>query len=856
MSGNIPQEYLNVTINEKQKQFRESEFHSSIAMYVTKEQEDMLNDTELKIRHVVQSSKTEDKFGKRLRNFTKNAIKDSSWLKDRLVPTKGKMSDQMNDATTKFGITQLSDSQKTKRGKKFKKKAEQQARMINLMQQCHWERKEALNDLLQHGKNARIGADVVRSPEGSIMNEKSTWYHDTESDTFLDKVGDDIDDVSLQMKDLAFYYEHKRSEGGTDDLVESNTLPLMRDVGTRELKSGVYSGSSPEITSRHYKPLELIADPETREKGYMQVISELEELDLSQFDYKDNESFMKNVGDNSFVKRYATLKAFSHAGEMIQKLGKGALGEVKYQALKVKAAVVSDIFADYESRAILLQSPYYVLLAGKDFDSFDEKNLTERIKRTEDDRVKLYLIALLERKKQGGFKRGSKANDILKKKMKSLSKDMKNEDKVNGDILIKQIQSPVVLEKNRQETFTRHDKVARNNFFSTNTLLDSIEFRTKHHLEISNEKEKALLKEFEQWKEKQPENTQVTLEAWIKIKREQVKNGSIQACKEADEAYVTSFDPMAAAKSIFIQYVNAVNIKLKNDEKFRLDPRGDMRREHMKKYANNNSYNESMLDEDVENLINNLLVDDELNFRDIDYSLFDKDMVTWIKAYSLYNRFLEQPGGDSERCLEECRIRMKDIKDLIKTHPENEAELKKELEELEQDEIDISIRKEALERRTLKIKNKTPALFQYWNFTKELNCLNTAKRMLEKEPDGSYKEDMLRLLLERENELKPKQQECIQMFHAVINSTQKIADPFTKKETFILQTLSEYNDQIMSLHKLDTDEARAEMMNITNKVRELVLSVDDEEAVLRYNIPEKVTAKIMAARESGSSEKQ
>lgn len=853
MCGNIPQENLDVTINGKQKQFRESEFHSGIALYVSKEQDEMLRNTDLKINRVVQSSKIKDTFGKRLKDFTKNAIKDSSWLKDRLVPTERNLSDQMNRATTTFGITQLSDSQKTKRGKKFKKKAEQQARMINLMQQCHWERKEALNDLLQHGKNARIGADVVKSPDGNILDDKTTWYHDQESDTFLDKVGDDIDDVSLQMKDLAFYYEQKRSEAGTDDLVESNTLPLLRGFENLELKSGVYSGSTPEITSRHYKPLELIADPETREEGYMKVISEFEKLDLSQFDYKDNEAFMKNTGDNSFVKRYAALKAFSHAGEMIRKVGKGGLGETRYLALKAKAAVVSDIFADYESRAILLQSPYYVLLAGKDFDSFDDKNLEERIKNTDDDRVKLYLGALLERKKKGGFKRGSKANDILKKKLKAIPEDIKKEDTEDADIVANKIHRPYVLAKNRDVTFINHDLAARNNSFKTNTFLDSIEFRKKHNLEISNKEEKELLTEFEEWKKKQPENMPDTLDAWMKIKRSQVENESKKARLEADEAFVTSINPMIGSEVLFVQWIRSTSGKLtENGIVHRKDPIGEKRREHMKKYADKDTYKETMPQEDVDNLLENLKVDFEQKYRKLDFSLFEKDMVTWLKAYPLYIRFLEQPGGDSKRRQEECRIRMQDIKDLIQTHPENEAELKKELSELEQDEIDISIRREAQEMRTVKLKNKGSVLYRYWLATRELKDIEVAKNMLDKEPDGIYKEHMLRILQQREEEFIPKQEWAKNQFYSPESEAKNYRDPFTKQEMFLLQTLSEYEDQIMALHSQGTEEAKDEMMKITDKARELISSIDDEEAVRRYNLTETVTSRIMEERQKNA----
>lgn len=849
MAPKTPKENLNLYIDRKKKQFTEPEFQSGIALKATKEQSDHLNETESKITRIVQSSKTKDSYGKRLKEYTKKAIHESSWLSDHIIPSEKDMYDKMSDATNALKITSLSDSQKTKRGKKFQKKAEQQAKMINLMQQCHWQRKEALNDLLQHGKNARIGADVVNPPLWDLLGKGATWYNDKESGTFLDNMGDDIDEVSLEMKDLAFYYEQKRT-GTAPGQEKPEEEPVLKQVEDGTWMEKMFQGPSPEITSRHYKPLELIADPKAREEGYLLVISEFEKLDLSVFDYGDNDSFMKNDGDNAFIKRYATLKAFSHAPDIVKKLGKGALGEERFHKLRVKAAILSDIYRDYESRAILLQSPYYVLLAGKDFDSFKEKELTERIQKSDDDLVKLYLQAIIDRKKEGGFKMGSKANDLLKKKLKSIPEDMKKADEENDSRIREKIQSRYNQENNRQEPLTRHDKESRSNLQRITLLLDSIEFRTKHNLGIDNEEEKALIKEFEKWSLNPPENTPATLEAWIAIKRAATEKETEATRLEADEALVTSFDPMFAGKVIFTQYINSDIQRMKEEDKYRKDPRGELRREHMKKYSKQDSYKESMPEEDVDNLLNNLMTDDIYDYRDLDYSLFEEEMITWIKAYSLFTRFREQPASDTRMLLKECRIKMQDLKDLIKADPVNAAGLQDELKELEQEEIDISIRMAINERMTLKIKNKTPVLFNYHGFMLKLRQIGVAKRMLEHEPDGKYKDAMLKILQQREDKLIPQKEAYRTMFYAVVNSDFNLDDTMTGKQKFMLDTLSGYTEKINLLHKQGTEESKAEIMRIVQKARELVLSYEDQEADDRFHITETVTADILKSRQS------
>ncbi|MCR5790307.1 MAG: hypothetical protein K6G83_10520 [Lachnospiraceae bacterium] len=278
----------------------------------------------------------------------------STWLSKQAIPEQRELSQRIDDATTLFQLQSLSDSQKAKRGEKFKKKAERQAEMINLIQKCRWQRKDALQDLLVHGRNARIGTDVAKLSGTTDETEgHETRFSDTVSAPFLEKVGDDIDDVSPMMRDISFYYEQKRN------LSEEKTKP--------------------EITSYHYEPLELIANPETRQEGYMRIVDEFEKLDLTKFEYKNNDEFMNNTGNNTFVQRYAQLRAFSHVGKMLPVIGRAAYGDERYFRLYAKAALLEDILTDYKRRTMLIQSPYYVLLGGKNFDSLSKDDLTLRI---------------------------------------------------------------------------------------------------------------------------------------------------------------------------------------------------------------------------------------------------------------------------------------------------------------------------------------------------------------------------------------------------------------------------------------------------------------------------------------------
>ncbi|MCR5790995.1 MAG: hypothetical protein K6G83_14025 [Lachnospiraceae bacterium] len=364
-----------------------------------------------RIRGVVQAAGKHDVAERELRNETRLAIQQSSWLSTHTIPSEEAIYEAMDRATTTLEIKSLSRSQKTKRGKKFKKKAQQQADMINIMQKCHWERKGALKDLLEHGKNARLGYDITESVEDGKTVEG--YLQDTDSDTFLENfqdgqvdrsfdgekdeyIHDKNETVSLFLQDLSFYYEEKK---GMDDKGET-VLP---------------------VTKYHYQTLEKIANPETRDDGYMKVLEELDSLDFSIFNYKSNEEFMKNEGDKAFIKRYSALRAFRHAGDIVSYFGMKKLGRKRYDVLMGKALLIVDILEDYEDRAMLLQSPYYVLLAGKDLDSIKTEELEEKIKKTNDPLAKNFLQRVLRRrwKKDEYFGIGVKADKILKDGLKN-----------------------------------------------------------------------------------------------------------------------------------------------------------------------------------------------------------------------------------------------------------------------------------------------------------------------------------------------------------------------------------------------------------------------------------------------------
>ena len=220
------------------------------------------------------------------------------------------------------------------------------------------------------------------------------------------------------LRDIAFYYENR---------------------GRYEEKDKTGSDKS-----FRYDVLEDLADEEQKTKGYLEVLKDFEKLDLSKFDYKDNNEFINNE-DKSFVKRYSELRAFSHVPEILEDIkdrwSQPGLMKKK-QMYEAKAATVKEILADYEMRMIMLQSPYFTLLAGKDMASFSEKDIKERMKKTEDPLIRAYLGRVLDKREMKGFGRGKKADKIFEEKLKAIQsgktekKEPSLEERLQDDALV------------------------------------------------------------------------------------------------------------------------------------------------------------------------------------------------------------------------------------------------------------------------------------------------------------------------------------------------------------------------------------------------------------------------------------
>ncbi|MBO6215585.1 MAG: hypothetical protein J6N76_08690, partial [Lachnospiraceae bacterium] len=108
-------------------------------------------------------------------------------------------------------------------------------------------------------------------------------------------------------------------------------------------------------------------------------------------------------------------------------------------SFKAKLATIDAIFADYESRIKMLNSPYYVLLAGKDMAELSEKELRKKLNEDHvqnNDALKEYIESLIDRKKADQWGRGESASELYEaNKKKELMAEYEATKKSKKEIL-------------------------------------------------------------------------------------------------------------------------------------------------------------------------------------------------------------------------------------------------------------------------------------------------------------------------------------------------------------------------------------------------------------------------------------
>jgi hypothetical protein len=351
---------------------------------------------------------------------TKKNLDSSGWLSKQAFPSEEDLNKEMDKAAEKvFGSAAVSKSQRTKRGQKFKEKAKLQAKMMNELNAYIWKREAAMDTVLKIGRDSSLVQDLTAEAIQS----------DTEGE--LEKIG-------RSMTSFSFFHQF------SGDLEKNIRFGVMaKDMamfGLLKDASVLEKEKRNEFHKKAKETAQLLSNmynkKETYQEQAIKILQDFKDLDLKQFDYKSNEDFLTGEGQKSFAGRFAALRMYSHSLTLLIDLKDNAAAFAKltgetdpeskkakmaaqkmYEELRVKAELVREIAQDYESRALMIQSPYFALLASKDADDLSIEDLEKRRDTTEDEPARMYLTELIHQRRRKGFGRGKSAAAIYKERL-------------------------------------------------------------------------------------------------------------------------------------------------------------------------------------------------------------------------------------------------------------------------------------------------------------------------------------------------------------------------------------------------------------------------------------------------------
>ncbi len=382
---------------------------------------------------------------------TQKNLSSSSWLSKQAFPSEEDLNKEMDKAAeTVFGSAAISKSQRTKRGQKFKEKAKLQAKMMNELNAYIWKREAAMDTALKIGRESFLVKDITAEAiQNDTVGEQERIGRSATSFAFFHQLTGDMkknDRFGVMAKDMAMYDLFK-----DESVLEDRLSYHKKAKETALLLSNMYNKK------------------ETYQEQAVKILQDFKNLDLSQFDYQSNEDFLAGQGERSFAGRFASLRMFSHSLTLLidlkdnQDAMERLTGETEpqkveaaYEALRMKAELIREIAQDYESRALMIQSPYFALLASKDADALSIEELEKRRDTTEDEPAKMYLTELIHQRRRKGFGRGRSAAEVYNERLASAERKRQEEERNRQE-------EPVEIEQHAQQEVEVGADVLRQN---------------------------------------------------------------------------------------------------------------------------------------------------------------------------------------------------------------------------------------------------------------------------------------------------------------------------------------------------------------------------------------------------------
>ncbi|MCR5093420.1 MAG: hypothetical protein K6B72_05555 [Lachnospiraceae bacterium] len=300
----------------------------------------------------------QDVLAARLQSLAHDQDTRVSWLSRRELPDDAK-DQQMDEAYAKLGRQRpLTATQKRKRRKAFAEKSETAYALQNEIQKVTEQRKASFDETAATAKKKR----------GDEFNPNEL-----------------TGEFAEQARDWAAVYGRKEDKESRENGIE------------------VFSSLTAPTS---FKSLRVASDD---------VFHYIMATDMSQFEFKNDAELAAG-----FAEKYEQLKAFAGAYIYLDRYkenGEPLPRDLDAFELRAKMSLAKEMLTCYESKMKIISSPYYTLLAGKDFEGMSDEELDVMIARSTEAELTTYLEGV-KQSREHRFGSGKSAQKLLETMVK------------------------------------------------------------------------------------------------------------------------------------------------------------------------------------------------------------------------------------------------------------------------------------------------------------------------------------------------------------------------------------------------------------------------------------------------------
>ncbi len=214
-----------------------------------------------------------------------------------------------------------------------------------------------------------------------------------------------------QNRQLSKLSERAAPEEKSDGICVRPVSALLLSASDRRKRNGMFLQKAQNEETLRTEKATASKRREGAGTGDPASFKKLLQADLSEYEFTDDRSFVTD-----FAEKYEKLRTFTELDVPLQSLDSGNghfLQDKDLFELKARIRLSKEMLNAYENKMMIIFSPYYTLLTGRDLERMPVEELEQLIEETKDDEIRNYYTAIRE-SRMSEFGKKSKTEMILK----------------------------------------------------------------------------------------------------------------------------------------------------------------------------------------------------------------------------------------------------------------------------------------------------------------------------------------------------------------------------------------------------------------------------------------------------------